>query len=153
RHAAARAETSGRIVDAVTNLTSVRLFSRLAHELRQLRKTQDNEIAVGRRSMWFNERVQWFQMSAALVLKVGTLYFAVVLWRDGAIDIADFVMSTSLSLLIIGEARNIGRRFLEVFEYFGNIANGVHTIMQPHEITDRPGARDVTIERGEIELR
>ena len=153
RHAAARAETSGRIVDAVTNLTSVRLFSRLAHELRQLRKTQDNEIAVGRRSMWFNERVQWFQMSAALVLKVGTLYFAVVLWRDGAIDIADFVMSTSLSLLIIGEARNIGRRFLEVFEYFGNIANGVHTIMQPHEITDRPGARNVTIERGEIELR
>ncbi len=152
RHAAARAETSGRIVDSVSNLVSVRLFARLAHESRQLKQVQDKEIAVGRRSMWFNEKVQWFQMSAALVLKVGTLYFALVLWRDGKIGIAEFVMSTSLSLMIISEARNIGRRFLEVFEYIGNIANGVQTIMQPHEITDRPGARAVAIRDGEIEL-
>src|SRR5690606_5886254 len=150
RHAAARAETSGRIVDAVTNLVSVRLFSRLAHEYRRLKQTQDKEIAIGRNAMWFNEKVQWFQMSAALILKVGTLYFAITLWRDGEIGIAEFVMSTSLSLLIIGEARNIGRRFLEVFEYVGNISNGVHVILQPHEITDRPDARDVVIRHGEI---
>jgi len=103
--------------------------------------------------MWFNEKVQWFQMSAALVLKVGTLYFAITLWRDGKIGIAEFVMATSLSLLIIGEARNIGRRFLDMFEYIVNISNGVQTIMQPHEITDRPGARDIVIRRGEIEFR
>nr|MBF0685968.1 ABC transporter ATP-binding protein [Pseudomonas sp.] len=153
RHAAARAETSGRIVDAVTNLVSVRLFSRLAHEYRHLKQTQDKEIAIGRNAMWFNEKVQWFQMSAALVLKVGTLYFAITLWRDGEIGIAEFVMATSLSLLIIGEARNIGRRFLDMFEYIGNISNGVQTIMQPHEITDRPDARDVVIHHGEIEFR
>lgn len=153
RHAAARAETSGRIVDAVTNLVSVRLFSRLAHEYRRLKQTQEKEIAIGRNAMWFNEKVQWFQMSAALILKVGTLYFAITLWRDGKIGVAEFVMATSLSLLIIGEARNIGRRFLDMFEYIGNISNGVQTIMQPHEITDRPDARDVVIRRGEIEFR
>lgn len=153
RHAAARAETSGRIVDAVTNLVSVRLFSRLAHEYRGLKQTQEKEIAIGRSAMWFNEKVQWFQMSAALILKVGTLYFAITLWRDGKIGVAEFVMATSLSLLIIGEARNIGRRFLDMFEYIGNISNGVQTIMQPHEITDRPHARDVVIRRGEIEFR
>lgn len=153
RHAAARSETTGQIVDAVTNLGSVRLFAHLDHEYERLRRIQDNEIRQGRKSMWFNEKLQWFQMTAALILKVGTLYFAFVLWRDGKIGVAEFVMSTSLSLMIISEARNIGRRFVELFEYAGNIANGVHTIVQPHEITDQPNAKDVTITRGDIEFR
>lgn len=152
RHANARAVTTGHIVDAVTNLTSVRLFARLRHEYRKLRQTQEREIAIGRRAMWFNEKVQWFHMSAALVLKVGMLYFSLTLWRDGKIGVAEFVMSTSLSLVIIGEARNIGRRFLEVFEYIGNINNGVQIILQPHEIVDRPGARDVRIRHGDIAI-
>ncbi len=150
RSAAARAETTGRIVDSVTNLPNVRLFARTDHEFERLRATQNAEIAVTRRSMWFSEKVQWFQMSAALVLKVGTLAFAIVLWRDGRIDIAAFVMSTSLSLLVINDARNLGRRFLEMFEYVGNVTNGVQTLLHPHEIVDRPGARDVAITRGEI---
>ncbi len=153
RHAAARAETTGHIVDAVTNLSSVRLFAQSGYEYERLRNIQAKEIAQGRKSMWFNEKLQWFQQSAALVLKVGTLYFAFILWRDGRIGVAEFVMSTSLSLMIISEARNIGRRFVEVFEYAGNITNGVQTILQPHEITDLPEARDIAIKHGTIELR
>ncbi|GAA5236752.1 ABC transporter ATP-binding protein [Verticiella sediminum] len=150
KHAAARSATSGRIVDTVTNLANVRLFARGDYEREQLAAVQGREIAVASRAMWFSEKVQWFQMGAALVLKVGMLYFALTLWRDGRIDVAAFVMSTSLSLLVINDARNLGRRFLEVFEYVGNIANGVRTIMQPYEIVDRPGARDVVIRRGDI---
>jgi len=150
RSAAARAETTGRIVDSVTNLPNVRLFARGEHEYERLRTTQAAEIAVTRRSMWFSEKVQWFQMTAALVLKVGMLIFAIVLWRDGRIDVAAFVMSTSLSLLVINDARNLGRRFLEMFEYVGNVTNGVQTLLGPHEIVDRPGARDVRITRGDI---
>src|SRR5690606_2265976 len=108
----------------VTNLSSVRLFAQSGYEYERLRNIQAKEIAQGRKSMWFNEKLQWFQQSAALVLKVGTLYFAFILWRDGRIGVAEFVMSTSLSLMIISEARNIGRRFVEVFEYAGNITNG-----------------------------
>lgn len=150
RSAAARAETTGRIVDSVTNLPNVRLFARGAHEYERLHATQNAEIAITRRSMWFSEKVQWFQMGAALVLKVGMLIFAIQLWRDGRIDVAAFVMSTSLSLLVINDARNLGRRFLEMFEYVGNVTNGVQTLLGPHEIVDRPGARDVPITRGEI---
>jgi ATP-binding cassette subfamily B protein len=62
-------------------------------------------------------------------------------------------MATSLSLLIISEARNLSRRFLECFEHIGNVANGVHTIIQPHEVIDRAQAIAPTITQGCIEFR
>jgi ATP-binding cassette subfamily B protein len=49
-------------------------------------------------------------------------------------------MAVSLSLLIIAEVRNLSRRFLEFFEFIGNISNGVRTIVRPHELIDAPQA-------------
>ncbi|NJD06604.1 MAG: ABC transporter ATP-binding protein [Methylococcaceae bacterium] len=150
--AAVRSDVNGRIVDSVSNLTSVRLFARAEHERRLLGGHLQRELKAARKTFWYMERVRWFQFFAALILKVGTLYLALVLWQDGAIGVGDFAMATGLALLIISEARNLSRRFLEFFEYVGNVANGVHTIIQPHEVIDRPGARPVTIRHGEIVL-
>ncbi len=63
------------------------------------------------------------------------------------------MVATSLSLLIISEARNLSKRFLEFFEHIGNIANGVFTIVQPHEIIDRDSAIAHSITQGQIEFR
>ena len=149
-HAAARSETTGRIVDAVTNLSSVRLFAALDFEREYLRGVLGKEIGKARQAFGYNEKIVLFQFTASLLLKLGMLVVAVLLWRDGRIGVAEFVMSTSLSLVVIGEARNISRRFLEIFEYTGNVENGVRTIVHPHEIVDTPQAREISIERGAI---
>jgi len=153
RHAAARSETNGKIVDSVTNLSSVRLFARLPFEREYLDQYLDTEIKTARVSMTHMEIIHWFQYSAAVVLKVGVLFLATYLWRWGKIDVAGFVMSISLALLIISEVRNLGRRFLEFFEYIGNVANGVHQIIRPHEIVDAPQAKSLLVTHGAIEFR
>jgi ABC-type transport system involved in cytochrome bd biosynthesis fused ATPase/permease subunit len=58
-----------------------------------------------------------------------------------------------MSFLIINEARNLSRRFLEFFEFVGNVANGVHTIIAPHELIDTPHAAPITSGSGSIELK
>src|SRR6266702_539495 len=151
--AAARSETTGRVVDAVTNLTSTRLFARLDYEREYLDAQLGKELRAVMKSNTYSERVRWFQYSAAAVLKIGVLYYALLLWGRGEISVADFVVAVTTTLLIINEARNLSRRFLEFFEYLGNIANGVHTIIRPHEIVDVPGAVRKAIERGRIEFR
>ena len=153
RHAAARSETNGKIVDSVTNLSSVRLFARLPFEREYLDKYLDTEIRMGRVSMVHMEKIHWFQYSAAVVLKVGVLFLAAYLWSHGKLDVAGFVMSISLALLIISEVRNLGRRFLEFFEYIGNIANGVHSIIRPHEVIDAPNAQRLQVRHGSIEFK
>ncbi|MCG6136522.1 MAG: ABC transporter ATP-binding protein/permease [Nostoc sp. LLA-1] len=151
--AAARSETTGIIVDAVTNLTSTRLFARLGFERRYLNERLKYELKHVRNSNWYSERIRWFQFISAAILKIGTLYYSLSLWSQGAITAADFVVATSLSLLIISEARNLSRRFLELFEHIGNIANGVGTIIQPHELIDRENAIAHSIHQSSIEFR
>jgi ATP-binding cassette subfamily B protein len=153
---AARSETTGQIVDAVTNLTSSRLFARLGFERANLDRSLQSEMVAIRISNTYNERVRWFQFTAAAILKVGVLYYALTLWSRDEISVGDFVMAISLALLIINEARNLSRRFLEFFEYIGNVSNGVNVIVRSHEVVDAPGAADaqtVSIRHGEIVLR
>ncbi|MES2538182.1 MAG: ABC transporter ATP-binding protein [Pseudomonadota bacterium] len=149
----ARSDTTGQVVDSVTNLTSARLFARLGFERELLEQSLGKEMKAIRISNGYSERVRWFQFTAAAVLKVGVLYYALTLWGKGEIGVGDFVMAVSLALLIINEARNLSRRFLEFFEYVGNVANGVHTIIRPHELVDARDAIAPAIRKGQIELR
>lgn len=153
RAAAARSDTTGIIVDAVTNLSSTRLFARLGFEREYLNERLRYELKEVRRANWYSERIRWFQFISAAILKVSTLYYSIFLWSGGLITAADFVVATSLSLLIISEAKNLSRRFIEFFEHIGNIANGVHIIVQPHELIDKEYALAHQFFQGRIEFR
>ncbi|MEZ4819057.1 MAG: ATP-binding cassette domain-containing protein [Bdellovibrionota bacterium] len=59
-------------------------------------------------------------------------------------------MITSLALMLINQALGLSRRFLEFFEYIGNIAEGVRMIVKPHEVTDIKDAPALRVTRGEI---
>lgn len=151
--AATRSMVNGKIVDAVTNILNAKLFARLHHERDYLDGFLATELKSARRTFWYMERVRWFQFSAAAVLKIGTIGYALQLWQAGAISVGAFAMSTGLALLVIGDARNLSRRFLEFFEYVGNVANGVETIVKSHEIVDSADAKPLKIGRGRIEFR
>ena len=152
-HAAARSVTTGKLVDSLSNIASVRLFGRLLFERKYIDEHLQIEVAAARTAHSHTERIRWFQHLSALTLKVGTLWFSVELWAERRIDVGSFVMSTSMALLIITEARNLGRRFMEFFEYVGNIENGVRTILRSHEVNDAPGAAPLVVRRGEIRLQ
>lgn len=152
-YAGVRSMVNGKIVDSVTNSLNAKLFARQKFERDYLQGFLDTELKAARRTFWFMERVRWFQFISAGTLKLGTIYYALTLWRDGLIGVGDFTMSVGLALIIIGDARNLSRHFLEFFEYVGNIANGVETIVQPHEIIDAPGAGTLKVAEGRIEFR
>ncbi len=148
--AAARAETTGTLVDSVSHLASAHLFARLSHERTVLDRVLQKELGAIRASNRYTEQIRWSQAIAFILLKLGTLGYALFLWQRGAIQLADFVLVLTLGMLILNEARNLGRRFLELFEYVGNLNNGLRTLLTPHEIVDRPDAEPCTITAGEI---
>ena len=152
-YAAMRSQVNGKIVDSVTNILNAKLFARLSFEREYLNGFLETEVKTARRTFWYMERVRWFQFIAAAALKVGTVYYALTLWESGLIGVGDFTMSVGLALLIISDARNLTRRFLEFFEYVGNVANGLNIIVQPHDIVDVPGALPLKVSQGQIEFR
>jgi ATP-binding cassette subfamily B protein len=148
--AAARSAVSGKIVDAVTNVMNSKLFARNRHEQGYLSRYLDHEVRAARRTFWFMERMRWFQFVATLSLQVGMIAYAARLWMDRSISAGSFAMVASMLLLVINDIRNLSRRFLEFFEYVGNITDGVSIIIRPHEITDAPDARPLRVTQGEI---
>jgi len=149
----ARSITNGILVDAVSNLSTARFFARLGFERKYLDERLKTELIPIRVANFYSERVRWFQFIAAAILKGGVLYYALTLWGQGKIGVPEFVMAVSVSLLIINEARNMSRRFLDFFEYLGNVSNGVNTIIVPHELIDHQHAEHQTFKTGAIEFR
>jgi ATP-binding cassette subfamily B protein len=152
-HAATRSLVNGKIVDAVTNILNAKLFARLQFERDFLNTFLETDVQTSRQTYWYMERVRWFQFTAIALLKVGTIYYALTLWDAGLITVGDFTMSVGFALLIISNAQSLTRRFLEFFEVIGNVANGVDTIIQPHEIIDAPNAQPLKVTEGKIEFR
>jgi len=148
--ASTRSQVSGKIVDAVTNVINTKMFSKLGFERDHLSKYLNLEVDAARKTFWFMEKMRWFQFISTLILQIGIISFALKIWIDGVISVGSFSMVTGLSLLIINDARGLSRRFLEFFEYIGNIADGVSTIVLPHEIIDDKQATNLKVDNGEI---
>jgi len=149
----ARSQTIGGIVDSVSNHATVRLFAAQGHEQERLVQAHAGELQTVLRANRAMERVRLLQFAASAILKAGVVAASVWLWSRGKLGVGQFVMAVSLSLLIISEARNISRRFLEFFEALGNVGSGVRAILQPHEIQDPPSALPLRPSQGGIEFR
>jgi ATP-binding cassette subfamily B protein len=149
----ARSRTIGGIVDSVSNHATVRLFAAHDHEQERLVQAHAGELVTVLRANQAMEQVRLFQFTASALLKAGVVAGAIWLWSRGLLGVGQFVMAVSLSLLIISEARNISRRFLEFFEALGNVGSGVRAILQPHELKDHPDAQPLRLTRGAIEYR
>ncbi len=148
--AAARSLVTGKIVDSVTNVMNAKMFARRQYEEDYLTDYLNHEVDHALRTYWYMEKLRWFQFTAALVLLVGIVGFALKIWSEGNLTVGEFSMVAGLAILLIEAARGLSRSFLEFFEYIGNISDGVTVFIQPHEIVDKPDAPVLNISRGEI---
>ena len=151
-YAAARSLVSGKIVDSVTNIMNSKLFARRDFEREYLEHYLNIEVQRARRTFWFMEGIRWFQFTAAAGLMIGIVYYAIGIWAANGMTVGEFAMAASLCLLLIEQARGLSRKFLEFFEYIGNVTDGVSIIVRPHEVVDHSAAATLQITRGEIRI-
>jgi ATP-binding cassette subfamily B protein len=143
---------SGKIVDSVTNIMNAKLFARRDYEKAYLEGYLNLEVKSARDTFWFMERIRWFQFIAAMLLMLGIIGYALKIWSEHGMTVGEFAMSSSLSLMIIEQARGLSRRFLEFFEYVGNINDGVSIIVRPHEVIDQSNATPLRDTKGAIQF-
>lgn len=153
KYAATRSLVSGKIVDGVTNALNTKIFSHLDFERSYISEFLDKEVVAARSTFWFMEGMRWFQFIATMLLQVAIILFSLKIWIENQMTVGSFAMIMSLALLVINDARGLSRRFLEFFEYLGNISDGVSIIIKSHEVIDVPQAQDLKIKKGEIEFK
>ena len=148
--AAARSLVTGKIVDSVTNVMNAKMFARRQYEEDYLTDYLNHEVNHALRTYWYMEKLRWFQFTAAMVLMIAMVGYALKIWSEGNLSVGEFSMVAGLAILLIEAARGLSRSFLEFFEYIGNIDDGVAIFVQSHEIVDKPDAPVLKVDRGEI---
>lgn len=150
--AAARSLVTGKVVDSVTNMMNAKMFARRQYEEDYLTDYLNHEVNQALRTFWYMEKLRWFQFTAAMVLMIGMVSYALKIWSEGDMSVGEFSMVAGLAIMLIEAARGLSRSFLEFFEYLGNISDGVAVFVQPHEIIDKTDAPVLKVNRGEIEF-
>jgi len=148
--AEARSLVTGKVVDSVTNVMNAKMFARRQYEEDYLTDYLNHEVDHALRTYWYMEKLRWFQFTAAMVLMVAMVGYALKIWSEGNMTVGEFSMVAGLAIMLIEAARGLSRSFLEFFEYLGNISDGVSIFVQPHEIIDKLDAPVLRVTRGEI---
>ena len=145
--ARARSEVSGRVVDAYTNIHSVKLFANTAAELDHARAAIEDTKATVAREMRIFTRMDVALFLLNGVFMVATIGWAIQLWSVGSASLGVVAAATALVLRLNAMTGWIMWALTTFFRSLGIVAEGMETISQPIRLTDAPGATDLVVRR------
>jgi ATP-binding cassette subfamily B multidrug efflux pump len=149
----ARSLVTGRVVDAYTNIHSVKMFAH--HDLEV--DFAKEAIEKARETFQVEQRI-FTMMDFCLValnglLIVGVVGWAVWLWTVGEASAGVVAAATALTLRLNSMTGWIMWAMSAFFRQLGVVAEGMETIAQPITLVDAPGAKPLTLENGEIKMQ
>jgi len=148
----ARSWLTGRVVDSFTNVLTVKLFAHAEREEGYAREAMAEHLRrhqASLRNLTVMEFVLYALNGALLVSVSG---FALWLWSNDAVTIGAIAAAMTLAIRIIAMSGWILFTVSGVFENIGIVHEGMQTISRDYEVTDRPGAKDLVVSKGEIEF-
>jgi ATP-binding cassette subfamily B multidrug efflux pump len=146
----ARSAMTGRIVDSYTNILTVKLFARARDEDDFVREAVDDHTGMFHHQLRMTTRYILTLNLINACLIVGTAATAIMLWRAGEIGVGTVAMALPLAWQIANMAGWVGDNVTTIFENVGVVQEGMRSIAVPRQMPDPPGARELSVTRGEI---
>ena len=146
----ARALMTGRITDAYTNITTVKLFSHARREAGYVRAAMEEFMASVHRQMRLVTIFEIVNHSLSMGLILATAGTALWLWSQGQVGVGAVAAATAMALRLNGMSHWIMWEAAQLFENIGTVQDGINTLARTHAVVDRPGAQPLTVTRGDI---
>ena len=148
----ARSLMTGRIVDSYTNIQTVKLFSHARREASYAQDGMSSFLDTVYRSMRLvTQLYAWlYIINSMLLVAVGAL--SIWLWLGSAVSIGAVAVVIGLVLRFWGMSQWIMWEVSSLFENVGTVQDGIGSISLPRLVEDRPGAKDITVAKGDIEF-
>ena len=134
------AAVDGELVDVITNMPLVRAFCGSVRERRRFEATVDREMTARRRSLRYLEKLRVAHAVITVILTLGLLAWALLLWQRGGITTGEVVLACTLSLSILHATRDLAVALVDVTQHLARLSEALVTLLVPHELRDRPNA-------------
>src|SRR6202008_3175185 len=134
------AAVDGEMVDVINNMPLVRAFCGLSFEHDRFDATVSREMTARGRRLRYLERIRLMHAAITVLLTIGLLAWAIVLWQRGSASTGDVVLVCTLGLCILSATRDLAVALVDVTQHFARLTEAVATLLQPHELRDHPEA-------------
>jgi ATP-binding cassette subfamily B protein len=142
--------TTGRLSDAITNQNTIQLFSGVKKESTEFKKITEEQYKKTRFSWNIDAILDGFQAFLIFLIEFLVFYFAIKYWQAGMITVGFFVAVQIYILELAGKMWDFSRIIKDTFQSYADSKEMVEILLLPHEIKDKPTAKDFIAKKGEI---
>ncbi|THF29637.1 ABC transporter ATP-binding protein [Pseudomonas atacamensis] len=146
----ARSSMTGRIADAYTNITTVKLFSHSKREAHFARAAMEDFKLTGFRQMRLVSQFEIVNQALVVALILGAGGYALWLWHQGEIGTGAVAAITAMALRINGMSHWIMWQMTSLFENIGTVQDGMATLTSGPKVQDAPDAKVLEPAGGEV---
>jgi ATP-binding cassette subfamily B multidrug efflux pump len=148
----ARAMMTGRITDAYTNISTVKLFSHTQREAGFAKQAMTEFMNTGYRQMRLVSSFEIVNHVLVVLLILAACGYGIWLWSESQIGPGAVAAVTAMALRISGMSHWIMWEMASLFENVGTIQDGIGTLTRPRQVVDAPDARPLQVPRGEVKF-
>jgi len=146
----ARSLMTGHVVDAYTNIATVKLFSHADREEAYARSSMSAFLTTVFGQMRLVTLLNIALTSINMLLLFSTGGLSIVLWQTATVSTGDIAIAVALVLRLQGMSHWILWELAGLFENVGTVQDGISTISRERDVRDAPDARTLSVPAGEI---
>jgi len=146
----ARSLMTGRITDAYTNITTVKLFSHGRREAQFARSAMQEFLVTARSQSRLVSAFEILNHTLSMALIAGTAAIAIALWVELKVGIGAVAAATALALRLNGVSHWVMWELAVLFENVGTVHDGIGILARSNAVTDAANATPLRVTRGEI---
>ncbi|WP_342265243.1 ABC transporter ATP-binding protein [Cardinium endosymbiont of Philonthus spinipes] len=149
-HAEAISALDGQIVDSLGCMLAVRLFARMAYELKYLNRYQIDEIKKSEKASWAIEKASFYKGLLTLLFLIITFLTLVYAWNNSWITIGDCSLITMTFFNLMGLIWHSSLHITQIAKEVGVSKAALSLLSEPHEICNHPDATELMVQEGAI---
>ena len=148
----ARSLMTGRITDAYTNISTVKLFSHAGREASYAKDAMHEFIGTVHGQMELVSMVEIINHLLNMLLIIATGLTSLYLWSKGEVSVGGVAAATAMSLRLNGISHWVMWEMTSLYEQVGTVQDGMNTLTTHNKIIDAIDAKPLHVNQGEIQF-
>jgi len=153
QQADARSLMTGRITDAYTNISTVKLFSHAGREADYAQSAMHEFLGKVHQQMRLVSGVETINHVLNMLLIISCGGMALWLWNKGQVGVGGVAAVTAMALRLNGISHWVMWEMTSLYEQVGTVQDGINTLSLPHRIVDIPDAMPLQVTHGQVQFK
>ncbi len=149
----ARSLMTGRITDAYTNISTIKLFSHAGREANFAKVAMKEFLGSVNKQMQLTTWIEIVNHLLSMLLVIGTAIVAIWLWSRNEIMVGVIATSTAMALRLNGISHWVMWEMSSLYEQVGTLQDGLNTLSIHQEIKDVKNAKNLLIKKASVSFQ